>query len=41
MITKMLRDAIQALQFAAIASKTDRVTADQIHQLLGRRDSAA
>jgi hypothetical protein len=41
MIAKILSDALQALHFAAIASKTDRVTADQIRQLLARRDDAA
>lgn len=41
MFAKFFSDAIQAFQFAAIASKTDRVTAAHIRQLLARRDDAA
>jgi hypothetical protein len=41
MIARFLSDALQAFQFAAIASKTDRVTADQIRRLLARRDENA
>jgi hypothetical protein len=41
MIAKILSDALQAFQFAAIASKTDRITADQIRRLLARHDSEA
>ena len=41
MIVKILSDALQALEFAAIASKTDRITAEQIRRLLARRVDAA
>ena len=41
MIVKILSDALQALQFAAIASKTDRITAEQIRRLLARPDDTA
>jgi len=41
MFAKIFSDALQAFEFAAIASKTDRITADQIRKLLARRDDAA
>lgn len=41
MIARILSDALQAFQFAAIASKTDRITAEQIRRLLARRDDGA
>ena len=41
MLGKILSDALQALEFAAIASKTDRITAEQIRRLLASRDRQA
>ena len=39
MVAKVIEDALDALRFAIIASKTDRVTAAQIRALLDRREN--
>jgi hypothetical protein len=38
-IRRIIGDALEALRFAAVASKTDRVTAAQIQKLLSRREN--
>lgn len=40
MVSKLISDALEALRFAAIASKTDRVTAAHIRALYERRANA-
>jgi hypothetical protein len=39
-IREFIRDALEALRFAAAASKNDRVTAAHIRQLYARRKNA-
>jgi hypothetical protein len=39
-IRKLIGDTLEALRFAVVASKTDRVTAAHIRQLYARRKNA-
>jgi hypothetical protein len=38
MVAKFIEDALDALRFAAIARRSNRVTAAQIRELLDRRE---
>jgi hypothetical protein len=39
MVAKFIEDALDAFRFAAVARRSNRVTAAQIQKLLGRRES--
>jgi len=39
MVAKFIEDALEALRFAAVARRSNRVTAAQIRKLLDRRES--